>query len=139
MTVHTGYTNTIYSTDGVGPYTFPWPVATQSYVLVAISGVILEEGVGYTAELNADRMGGSITLGEEPEVGLELQIARYTLTTQALELPAYTRFPSKANEAALDRLTLIVQEHEARLDNLFSKIPQSEYSNVVGGVFVTTT
>lgn len=139
MTIQSTYAITEYTTAGVGPYLFDWVVTEDSFVLVAIDNDLLVEDVDFTVALNTPAAGGSITLLAEPTAGLQLLIARRTVLTQTLDLAAYTRFPSEANEEALDKLTLIAQEQEARINGLADALSQPVYSNVVGGVFVTTS
>lgn len=139
MTIQSAYEITEYATNGVGPYLFDWAVSSDSFVVVAIDGTVLTEDVDFSVSFNTPADGGSVTLFVGPIAGLKLQIGRRTIQSQTLDLQAYTRFPSEANEAALDKLTLISQEQEARINGLAEVLNQPVYSNVTGGVFVTTS
>jgi hypothetical protein len=138
MTVQADYQINPYITNGVGPYLFSWMVGVDTSVMVAIDDVILEENVDFTVAANTPDTGGSITLVEVPTPGLVLLIARKTAQTQTLDLAPYTRFPSEANETALDKLTMIVQEQGVLIDELADEISKSVYLDVVGSVFITT-
>jgi hypothetical protein len=85
---------------------------------VAVNGELLP-GDEYSVQLNSDQIntpGGSVTLSDAPPAGQSIVIARATIQTQTLDLPAYTRFPSDAVENALDKLTAITQELTTRID-----------------------
>lgn len=139
MTIHSQYEVTVYDTVGTGPYLFEWATSAESYVVCWLDNELLAQGDDYTVQLNTPSDGGSVTLLATPVAGLELLIARWTIMNQPLDLAAYTRFPSEANEAALDKLTLIVQEQQARINQIAEQLNQPVYSNVAGGVFVTTS
>lgn len=57
---------------------------------------------------------GTVTFSEAPESGLASVIARATAKTQGSNLPAEEVWSRKVLENALDKLTLIVQEHEEK-------------------------
>jgi hypothetical protein len=60
--------------------------------------------------------GGNVTMVAPPVVGTNVLIVRSTPRTQNTNYVEGDKFPASSHEAALDKLTAIVQEIDARLD-----------------------
>lgn len=111
MTVTTQETEIEYVASGVQSL-FSFNFATESplWVHVYIDGV---EDLSATISINADQdtnPGGTANLLSIPTVGQIVLITRETPLTQETDYPAYTRFPARDHENALDKLTMICQE-----------------------------
>ena len=111
MTVSTQETEIEYVASGVQSL-FSFNFATESplWIHVYIDGV---EDLSATISINADQdnnPGGTANLLSIPTAGQIVLIRRETPLTQETDYPAYTRFPARDHENALDKLTMICQE-----------------------------
>lgn len=78
----------------------------------------------YTVAFNSDQEsnpGGIVTFDTAPGLGTVVAIYRTTDITQETAYPNYDRFPAQAHEAALDKITMILQEIWASLSKLWTK------------------
>tara|TARA_B100000035_G_scaffold251761_1_gene220940 strand:+ start:2579 stop:3373 length:795 start_codon:yes stop_codon:yes gene_type:complete len=69
--------------------------------------------------------GGNVTFGTAPANGLTVTILRNTAITQATDYVINDSFPASSHENALDRLTIINQHQQDRIDRSI-KTPDSE-------------
>lgn len=119
MTVSTAYSPLNYSGNGsTTAFSVSWPFFTGSLVvtLVATTGVETVKTIGthYTVSGGTASNGlpgtGTVTMLTAPASGETLRIQRGTTKTQASAWADNDPFPAKTIEAALDKLTLMVQE-----------------------------
>jgi hypothetical protein len=119
MTVSTAYAPLQYAGNGATTsFSVTWPFLTGSLVvtLVASTGVETVQTLGthYTVTGGTDSNGlpavGTVGMITAPASGATLRITRSTPKTQASTWGENDRFPQKTIEAALDKLTLAVQE-----------------------------
>jgi len=69
--------------------------------------------------------GGNVTFGTAPANGLTVTILRNTAITQSTDYVINDSFPASSHENALDRLTIINQHQQDRIDRSI-KTPDSE-------------
>ncbi|HHM2325282.1 TPA: exo-alpha-sialidase [Acinetobacter baumannii] len=70
----------------------------------------------YTVTVNPDHMGGYITFNSPPSAGTYFYIAGETPLDQLLDITNYDNFYPEAIEAALDKITSMLQERSTQLD-----------------------
>ncbi|EPQ3971304.1 exo-alpha-sialidase [Acinetobacter baumannii] len=70
----------------------------------------------YVVTINPDNMGGYITFNSPPVVGMYFYIAGETPLDQLLDITNYDNFYPEALEAALDKVTSMLQERSTQLD-----------------------
>jgi hypothetical protein len=84
----------------------------------------------YTLTGAGDDSGGTLTATTPPDSGTTLTIYRDTDQTQETDYVANDSFPASTHEAALDKLTLLVQELQDQIDRCL-KIPRNENSTTL--------
>lgn len=105
-----------YVGDGanLGPFAFGFRLDNDAWISVKVNNVVQTLGVDYTVSRNADQIatpGGSVTFTVAPGNTLAIGLTGATPIEQVLlNLVAFGDFPAEAQEAALDRLTMIAQE-----------------------------
>ncbi len=116
MAISTTDTSVRYSgTGSTGPFPIPFPFLDVSHIYASIAPtadgtpVLLSQGE-YTVTQNADGSGGSITTTAAVPAPKVLVIFRSVPLTQPTVFQAAGPFPAKANETALDRLCMQVQQ-----------------------------
>jgi hypothetical protein len=99
------------STSAAYPVSFPFFDATDLSVVVNTGGVptTLVNGTGYTVTGGAGSTGNIVTTSAIPATSTVI-ITRSTSKTQLTSYTTGDRFPASAQEKALDKLTLLVQE-----------------------------
>lgn len=107
-------TSTTASTSAVGDgvedeFTFSWYVINETDVIPYLDDTV-QDPADYTVVLNPSNLGGTVTFDTAPGDGVVVLINRETDRTQELDLPAYGAFAAEDLEAALDKLTLLMQE-----------------------------
>jgi hypothetical protein len=124
-TVSSTTTTQSYACDGsTTEFTFTFPIVASAdlgvYVRLDSDGSYsqLTETTDYTvAATNNDYSnGGVVTTVATHAATYTLFIVRETALTQSLDLVPHTALPAETLEAAIDRLTLLVQQNSARLD-----------------------
>ena len=100
------------------PYRFFADADLDVYVLVESSGVETLQVLTthYTVSNNGDETGGTVTMITPPASGEVLTIVRSTAQTQSTDYQSNDAFPAETHEAALDRLTLLVQQLQEAVD-----------------------
>ena len=123
---HLGETQlSVYEQDFSGSYT---KLPSTSYVVDRLVGA----GPVY--------VGGRITISATPSPDtVAIEVRRNTTVTQLTDYDPYRPFPAEANEYALDKITLILQEHGSELDYLFGQYPGSGDGAFVSKVGDTMT
>jgi len=98
-------------------FPFSFKVIDGSDITVYIDGAELL--VGVIVNLNADQEaspGGSVDLTPAPALDSVVLVARETPQTQQTDYDPYDPFAAETHEAALDKLTLLVQEIQTDVD-----------------------
>ena len=136
MTISSVYTPTVYTGNGV---TLAFPTVfmfmASEDLLVSLIRVadqftrILVLGHDYSVSGAGNLAGGTVTMVVAPTAEYELQIERRTEVTQPLDLVANDGAPAEAQERALDRLTMMIQELGQRLTDLVLSPGAALFSN----------
>jgi hypothetical protein len=122
MTVSTTYAPLSYSGNGATTaFSVTWPFYSGSLVVTLISSsgvetvrtIVTHYTVAGGTAANGLPATGTVTMLTAPASGETLRITRVTPKTQASTWAENDPFPQKVIEAALDRLTLMMQEAEA--------------------------
>lgn len=125
MTVSTEYTGAVTFAGGTAvlDFTFPHKVLNDDDLIVKVitgtSEVLLVLGVGYTVTgYGPSSSSAVVTLTSAVAGGSTLSIERSTIATQDSDFINSNRFDAEAFESAFDKLTIVDQEHESRIDTL---------------------
>ncbi|WP_257827905.1 hypothetical protein [Burkholderia glumae] len=121
MTVASDVQDVTYTTDG-STVNFPIPFyfladAHIDASLIAADGAATELFVGsdFTLSGAGDPDGGTLTTLTVRPAGLKLRIFRNVPVTQETQYQQNDAFPAKTTEKALDKLTMIDQQHAASI------------------------
>lgn len=112
---------TYSGTGSVTKFTFAFEAVEEDDIMATVDGV---DTFPYTVTFNADQdsnPGGDVDFDEAPLAGTLVAIYRATDFTQETAYPDYARFPAASHEAALDKLTMIVQEIWDSLTRLWTR------------------
>jgi len=118
-----------YNADGVTTtFTIPFYFLLNSDISVMIAnsaGSISEpvNGTDYTVTGAGDSGGGLLTFGTVSASGNTILIYRNPPVTQETKYYENGKFPAASHEAALDKLTMLIQEYGWRFDSLTLKKP----------------
>lgn len=111
MTVANTVRSVFYVASGTGPYAVPF----QFFELaVFIDGVALPPEATIIAQTSPG-LTGSVSFVTAPPAGARIAITGNTVATQQTQYPANQPFPTDTLEKALDRLTMVDQEHAAQI------------------------
>lgn len=105
---------------------FNFPSSSPDFVLGAVDGVLQPDT---TVVLNPDQSndpGGNITFLVAPADETSVYIYRDTEASQELIYPVSGRFPAKATERSLDKLTMLIQDTGVAISNRALRIPKTE-------------
>ena len=128
MTVDAALPIATYVVAGAGPYPVPWPYKAGSLRVGVVIGGIVEwqawpiwsdDQVEWTNQVADQPTGGNIWLQTTAAVdygGLTLQIERRSVAAQ--DWGGHPGFRERGIEAALDQLTMLVQEDRAAHDQM---------------------
>ena len=132
MTVTSSNQDVSYSTDG-STTTFPIPfyfLQDGDITVDKIDGngglVTLVLGSDYTLTGAGLPEGGSLKTLSVIPVGFTLHVSRVVPVTQETVYQQNDAFPAKTTEKALDKLTMIAQQHESAITNSI-RFPRNEY------------
>lgn len=129
MSLSTTASRISYNGDGASvTFAFPYYFIAASDLKVLVGGVQMALTTDYTVSGAGVSTGGSITLNVAPAVGTNnIVIYRDPDQLQASQFPSNDPFPSKTTEAALDKLTMLVQRCRDLLNRSFT-LPDSDAS-----------
>lgn len=118
MTISASPRRADYLGDGS---TTEFPVPFQFFeISVYVNGALQTQGADYAISQEAPGLTGSIVFiaesGATPPNGSDVVILGATAMSQDVDYVNNDDFPAESHEGALDRLTMIVQEQEARRD-----------------------
>lgn len=129
MTVSSTQSYVEYNADGITTtFTIPFYFLLNSDISVMVAdsaGNIIElvNGNDFTVTGAGDSGGGSLTFGTVTASGKTILIYRNPPVTQETKYYENGKFPAASHEAALDKLTMLIQEHDWRFDSLSLKKP----------------
>lgn len=124
MTVSSTQSYVEYNADGVtATFTIPFYFLLNSDISVMVAdsaGNISElvNGNDFTVTGAGDSGGGSLTFGTVTASGKTILIYRNPPVTQETKYYENGKFPAASHEAALDKLTMLIQEYGWRFDSL---------------------
>lgn len=121
MTITTEISDVLYDGDA-GTLSFPYPfkVIDEAHLYVTIDGVnILQADATYPwapTDIGVDGGGNVVFSSTPPPAGTaNVLIYRDVPSTQETDYTPYDDFPADSHEAALDKLTMLIQEIESTL------------------------
>ncbi|NIG20527.1 hypothetical protein F3J37_17780 [Pantoea sp. Al-1710] len=129
MTVSSTQSYVEYKADGVtATFTIPFYFLLNSDISVMLAdslGSISESvnGADFTVTGAGESGGGSLTFGTVTASGNTILIYRNPPVTQETKYYENGKFPAASHEAALDKLTMLIQEYGWRFDSLTLKKP----------------
>jgi len=132
MTISTTTSRAQYNGNGVTTiFSFPYRFLANDDLevrLIAASGAstVLTLTTDYTVTGARNDAGGSVTILVAPASGEQLLIRRIMDLTQETAYPSGDPFPAQSHEDALDKLTMIVQQHDEELARTLQLPPESE-------------
>lgn len=78
------------------------------------------QGSGYTVQINANGVGGTVTFASAPANGVEILMVRNVDITQETALPVEGNLPEATLETMVDKLTMICQQLAEKLSRAFT-------------------
>jgi len=121
MTVSNLNTKNSYNGDGTATqFTYSFPIHSTAELQVIERSALGTETVktlttDYSIVDNGSA-GGTVTFGTAPVSGVTVVLLRNTNLTQGVDYIANDAFPAETHEAALDKLTLQIQEAQEEID-----------------------
>lgn len=118
MTIENQQSRVVYTANGTSTaYTVPFPFLDARHLAVSVgTGALgstdqtLVYATDYTVTGAGAATGGKVTMTEAVAAGKKIAIRRTVPMTQIVLYPEHDPFPAKSHEAALDKLTMIVQD-----------------------------
>lgn len=115
MTVSTTNISVDRTGDGATvDFSFDFKVQTVSDLAVYVADVLKTYTTHYTAVLNSNGVGGTVTFVSAPANAAAIVITRAVALTQGTALPVQGNIPERTVENMFDKLTLQTQELDAR-------------------------
>lgn len=100
-------------------FTVPFYFLANGDLKVYQAGVLKTITTHYTVSGAGNPSGGTVTFGTAPTSGQAVVIFRNPAITQSTDYTPNDPFPAESHERALDRLTMIAQRLDDRLDRAF--------------------
>lgn len=111
MSVETTDNRVTYVGNGVlTVYSYPFQIFEDTDLEVYVDSVLQALTTDYTVSGAENPAGGEITFAVAPANASDVLIARVLPFTQETVYPSNDKFPAKVHEAALDKLTMLVQQ-----------------------------
>ena len=142
MTIDSGYIPKVFSKNASLEYDFGFEVVDASSLKVTeqyVTGPVAAElGVDYTVELSSNpnetiNTGGTVTFTRPHPAGATgVVIGRDTEQTQLVDYQPYGPFPAETHEFALDKITLILQEHNFGIKLALAALEDADNNNDCG-------
>lgn len=132
MTISTTTSRALYAGNGVTTiFSFPYLFLANGDLevrLIEASGAstVLTLTTDYTVTGANNDAGGSVTMIVAPASGEQLLIRRIVDLTQETAYPSGDPFPAESHERALDKLTMMVQQHDEELARTLQVPPESD-------------
>lgn len=120
MTISSTTNRVSYTGNGVTTaFSFPYKFLEDADLIVYEDSVVQVITTDYTITGAGDDNGGTITFVAAPANGLEVVIVRDPAITQGLDLVENDSLPAESVENAFDKLTMIAQRLDDRIDRSF--------------------
>lgn len=124
MTITTTASRWAYSGDGTtSGFAYSSRIFAAADLAVYVDAALQALGSDYTVS-GADTVGGgTVTFAAAPAAGASVVLVRQVAPTQETDYQPVDPFPAESHERALDKLTVLVQQLEARLDRILVMAP----------------
>ncbi len=110
MTITVQTPRNTYIADGVqDTFSFDFRILENSDLRVLVDSVLQQESVHYNLT-NITELGGNVVFIVIPVLNAEVSLVRSTSESQQVVYTPFDPFPAKTHEAALDKLTMLIQE-----------------------------
>ena len=120
MTISTLVVKNSYNGDGSATqFAYQFPIHSTSEIKVierSANGTETIKSLGSDYSITDTGNGGSVNFNTAPASGVEVVLIRDTNLTQETDYIANDPFPAETHEAALDKLTLQIQEAQEEID-----------------------
>lgn len=132
MTISTTTSRALYAGNGVTTiFSFPYLFLANGDLevrLIEASGAstVLTLTTDYTVTGANNDAGGSVTMIVAPASGEQILIRRIVDLTQETAYPSGDSFPAESHERALDKLTMMVQQHDEEFARTLQLPPESD-------------
>ena len=124
MTVTTIDNTTQYIGDGIEvAFSFSFQALSPDHMFALLNSV---NETGINTVLNPDQennAGGIVTFDDPPEDGVTITLVRIVPQDQQTDYQEYDPFPAKTHEAALDKLTMLVQQNAEEINRAIQTLP----------------
>lgn len=111
MTIATTTNRVSYTGDGVTvTFAYAFEIFLNTDLQVYVNGALKTLTVDYTVSGVGSPTGGNVVFVVAPAGAAVIQILRIEPMTQASALPSNDKFPTTTVEAALDKLTMLIQQ-----------------------------
>jgi len=116
MTIQSQTSSINYTGNGgTTVFAYNFKTTDQTWLQVYINGVLKTLTTDYSVSGVGSASGGNITFVTAPSNGSVVYIARSNIpTTQLVDYTANDSFPAETHEAALDKLTMLIQQLTAQ-------------------------
>ena len=120
MTISSTDSKAIFTADGiVVAYPYSFRADNDSDIEVYLDTA--KQSTGYTLVRAGDDIGGTVTFDTPPADQVEVTLLRVIPLTQGTDYQPYDAFPAETHEDALDKLTMISQQHEEVLSRALTE------------------
>jgi hypothetical protein len=130
MTVSSTLARWSYTGNGTaGPFTYTTKIFVKTDLKVYVADVLKTVDTHYTVTVG-DSGNVTFTSGNEPANGASIVIVKDVPNTQGTSLPLGGQIPSSALEAALDKVTILVQQASKRATERVLRQPDSDAADI---------
>jgi len=141
MTVSTSTSFVSYSGNGSNvTFAYPFKIFQDSDLVVTLvddtTGVVTAQSIvtHYTVTGAGTDAGGNVVFITAPASGKTVKIRRLLAATQETDYVANDPFPAEAHEDALDKLTMLIQQEVADINELSIRFPQDDFNSGVNSI-----
>lgn len=130
ITVQATITNESNRVDQTGNgsttvFAYTFKITDKTHLNVYVNGTLKTVDVDYTVSGVGNDAGGNVTFTTAPSSGHRVILLRNVPLTQATAYTQGGKFPAASHEAALDKLTMQIQQLKERLDRAPTLTPQN--------------
>lgn len=127
MTISTAYSPDSYTaTAGQTDFAYTFRILANTDIDVYVNGTLQTLTTDYTVSGVGEATGGTVTFVSGLRLSDAVVLQRSTALTQAVDLAEGDDFPAETLETALDKLTMIGQEHGYYVEDLEAAVAAAE-------------
>ena len=136
MTISSQTNRNAYSTNGsLTTFAYTFKILANSHIAVyftSSAGVVTLKTLttDYTVTGAGVAAGGDVVFGTAPATGGIVTLVRNVPFTQETDYTENDRFPAETHETALDKLTMLAQQHDELIDRSMTLPPSVDVSTV---------